>query len=316
MTPSLFDLPLRLSDAASLAPLLFEQLGSRPVPVTSEQRQRVAARAGGLRFNALQPCYGSLERDPVHPSACYVCVDAIDGQHLLLRVAPASTPSSGLFPRSILIGRTFIGREETVFNVVPFGPGDHDNIQTFAAQLNPAFQPKGLGAKAVIRYTADAPARSFPLALEAFSRRANSRPQEELVFVLGVGQDATTFYNETRWAVIRAGWREGYGIQINHTFAGVAGFTRFGIESAADLPSLRRPCDIELITTLLDLEPRLRALKAAGCTVQSVALRDSGPPPEGTEALVREYRAVLNPRSVHVREADGENPTTEDDDGR
>ena len=306
MTPSLFDLPLRLSDAASLAPLLFEQLGSRPVPVTSEQRLRVAARAGGLRFSALQPCYGSLERDPVHPSACYLCVDAIDGQPLLLRVAPASTPSSGLFPRSILIGRTFVGREETVFNVVPFGPGDRDNIQTFAAQLNPAFQPKSLGAKAVVRYTAAAPAISFPLALQAFHRRENSRSQEEPVFVLGAGQDAAAFYNETRWAAIRAGWREGYGIQINHTFAGVAGFTRFGIESAADLPSLRRPCDIELITTLQHLEPRLRALKVTGCTVQSVALRDTEPPPEGTDALVREYRAVLNLRTVHLPEPAGE----------
>ena len=118
VTPSLFDLPLRLGDAALLAPILFEQLGSRPVPVTSEQRVRIASRAGALRFSALRPHYGSLERDPVHPSACYLCVDAIEGEPLLLRVAPAKTPSSGLFPRSILIGRTFIGREEVVFNVV------------------------------------------------------------------------------------------------------------------------------------------------------------------------------------------------------
>lgn len=304
MTPSLFDLPLRLGDAALLAPLLFEQLGSRPVPVTSEQRVRIASRAGGLQFSALKPHYGSLERDPVHPSACYLCVDAIEGEPLLLRVAPAKTPSSGLFPRSILIGRTFIGREEVVFNVVPFGPGDRDQIETFSAQVNPVFRPKVPGARPVLRIYSDQPARTFPSALEGFARGRDSQGREEPVFVLGPGQDAATFYVETLWSAIRAGWREGYGLQANPSTADEAracvGFTRFGIESVEAVRWARRPCDIELLTTVGQMEPGLRALKEAGCAVQSVALPDGEEPGDDTAAVAREYRAVLNLRTIHL----------------
>ena len=304
MTPSLFDLPLRLGDAALLAPILLELLGSRSAPVTSEQRVRVASRATGLRFSALKPSYGSLERDPVHPSACYLCVDAIGGQPLLLRVAPASTPSSGLFPRAILIGRTFIGREEVVFNVVPFGPRDREHIETVSARINRVFQPKVLGARPVLRFTSDAPAQTFPSALENFGRGRTSRNREEPVFVLGQGQNAAEFCLETMWAAIRAGWREGYGVQANPTTADEAracvGFTRFGIESAVAMQWFRKPCDIELLTTIDRMEPNLRALKEAGCAVQSVALLCNQEPQEGIAAIAREYRAVLNLRTIHL----------------
>ena len=304
MTPSLFDLPLRLGDAALLAPILFEQLGSRPVPVTSEQRVRIASRAGALRFSALKPHYGSLERDPVHPSACYLCVDAIEGEPLLLRVAPAKTPSSGLFPRSILIGRTFIGREEAVFNVVPFGPGDGEQIEAFSARVNPAFRPKVLGARPVLRICGDQPTLAFPTALENFARGRDLQGREELVFVLGPGQDAAKFRRETLWSAIRAGWREGYGLQANPSTVEEAraciGFTRFGIESAGAIGWLRRPCDIELLTTLEQMEPGLRAFKEADCAVESVALREGSEPREDSAALAREYRAVLNLRRIHV----------------
>src|SRR5207253_1337652 len=95
VTPTLFDLPLRLGDAAALARILFQQLSTIPVPVTAEQRARIAAQAGGLEFGAMRVWFGSLERDPIHASAWYICVDGVDGQPLLLRIALASTPSSG-----------------------------------------------------------------------------------------------------------------------------------------------------------------------------------------------------------------------------
>jgi hypothetical protein len=134
----LFDLPLRLGDAAALAAILFHELGTKPVAVKAAQRRRIEARSGGLKFTAMRPFFASLERDPVHPSAYYICVDGVESQPLLLRVATASTPSSGLFPKSILIGRTFVGRTEAVFNAIPFGPRDEDAIRTYASIMHPA----------------------------------------------------------------------------------------------------------------------------------------------------------------------------------
>lgn len=127
MTPSLFDLPLRLGDAVTVAGLLLDlPVVSRPI--TDEQRSRLAARAKGLAFTALKPYWPTLERDPIHPSAYYLKVDGIDDQALLLRIAPANTPSSGLFPKAILIGRTYVtppagSRAQTtemVLNAIPY----------------------------------------------------------------------------------------------------------------------------------------------------------------------------------------------------
>jgi len=138
VTPSLFDLPVRLGDAVLLAPLVMDQR-----VFTDDVRKRIASRAGALRFDALKPYYGSLERDPVHPDACYICVDGVDGAPLLLRFAPASTPSSGLFPKSILIGRTFIGPREVVINAIPFGPSDEERIRVFASEVNRVYRGGG-----------------------------------------------------------------------------------------------------------------------------------------------------------------------------
>ena len=208
MTPSLFDLPLRLGDAAALAAILFEQLGTKPVPVRPEQRIRIAARAEAIAFDAMRVWFGSLERDPVHPSAYYICVDGVEGQPLLLRVATVSTPSSGLFPRSILIGRTFVARTEAVFNVVPFGPAHREQLHTFATEVNPAFEPRVLSNRKPVRVTGDVTA-----AIGEQVRRWRAGEREQLLFNAPEGEDSAAFTAATLWAVIRGGWREGYAIQ-------------------------------------------------------------------------------------------------------
>lgn len=139
MTPSLYDLPLRLGDAVMVAGLLLDMpvVGKR---ITGEQRTRLASRARGLTFTAMKPDWSSLERDPIHPAAFYLRVEGVDNQPLLLRAAPATTPSSGLFPKAILIGRSFVTpppgskskTTEMVLNAVPFGPGDDVAHSTFA----------------------------------------------------------------------------------------------------------------------------------------------------------------------------------------
>jgi hypothetical protein len=211
VTPTLFDLPLRLGDTAALAEVLLDVLGALPKPVTDEQRARIASRAGSVRFQNLRVYFGSLERDPVHSAAYYVCVDGIDDQPMLLRVAPSTTPSSGLFPRAILIGRTHLGPREVVINAVPFGPDDRGKIQVFSEQLNKAFLPKPAGMKAVVAVQGDS--STFAGAFETFRKTLKSTGQNQAAFALAEGQDAEEFYFAVVWSAIRIGWREGYALQ-------------------------------------------------------------------------------------------------------
>ncbi|MDP9171569.1 MAG: hypothetical protein M3N54_13200 [Acidobacteriota bacterium] len=90
MTPSLFDLPLRIADAAVLAGILIDCAGAQGTPVTPAIRTRVAARLAAVKFASLRPFAPSLERDPTHPSALYICVDGVDGP------AAAAAGSAGL----------------------------------------------------------------------------------------------------------------------------------------------------------------------------------------------------------------------------
>lgn len=247
MTPSLFDLPLSLGDAAQLASVVLEVSGSQPRPVTDDQRNRTASRLASAVFTAMRPQYASLERDPVHPAACYLCVDGVDNQPLLLRVAPASTPSSGLFPKSILIGRTQTGlgpaSREVVLNAAPFGPADHERIAVFSEQVNPAFQPRPAGSRPAIVVRSRRPAEQFPEVLAAFRRMLKSTGLNQAAFGLSEGQDAVEFYFATVWAAIRSGWREGYALQGPAAIA-IPGVKRKVFESSpevvtrvVDLPS-------------------------------------------------------------------------------
>ena len=74
MTPVPLELPLRPSDAAELANLIFDHAEGKPL--TEETRNRLAGRASAIRLETIKPWFGSLERDPVHPSAYYLAVDA------------------------------------------------------------------------------------------------------------------------------------------------------------------------------------------------------------------------------------------------
>ncbi len=196
MTPSLFDLPVRTNEAAELANLVMENAGERVL--TEEIRQRAAARSKMLTLTGLVPHFGSLERDPVHPSALYLAVDGIEGQPLLLRMAPASTPSSGLFPKAILIGRVRGPKgSELVIGAIPFGPGDHEAIRQFAAEVNPAFQPRPAGNRTALIVKTNKPEAAF----EAFRAVLKQRNLN----LAGI-EDAVS----GTWAAIRTGWREGW----------------------------------------------------------------------------------------------------------
>jgi hypothetical protein len=206
LTPTLFDLPIRTPEAAQLAVLVFEQAGDKPI--TPDVRNRILSRAVLLKLDTIRPYFGSLERDPIHPSAIYLAVDGIEGQPLLLRLAPNATPSSGLFPKSILIGRVpGPGGSELVVNAVPFSHLSAEPIRTFSTQVNRAFLPRPTGSRSAIIIESGHPETVYPAAFAAFRTILTERNLNMAGF--SDPQTAT-------WAAIRAGWREGF-VAANQT---------------------------------------------------------------------------------------------------
>lgn len=200
MTPSLFDLPVRPPEVAKLAVLLFEQVGDKPL--TDELRRRVAGRSALLGLEALAPKFGSLERDPIHPSAFYIAADGLQSRPLLLRIAPCTTPSSGLFPKSILIGRMPGPKGiEIVANAIPFAHTSTEAIEMFVLKINPAFGAQPAGVRSAIIVESATPETMLPAAFEEFRSILKLRG----INLAGAG-NATV----AAWAAIRTGWREGY----------------------------------------------------------------------------------------------------------
>ena len=279
-------------------------------PLTDELRMRLAARASVLRLTSLVPHFGSLGRDPVHPSTYYLAVDGDGGQPLLLHIAPANAPTSSLFPKPLLVGRMpRAGGPEMVINCLPFGPADRGAVEKFAAYTDTRLLPRPLGPRPSMAIESDRPETDFPLALEAF--RGLARRGKRIPVVLA-GPNA---YPGAVWAAIRAGWRQDYSIgativpgsdmaQVREAIRQAAACSRFTVaigrltgsdgdfgpafEAAeAVVIAIReirsalkggRPFDLELDftgsprpTSPADLRSSLEWMKTRGHLVQSVA---------------------------------------------
>ncbi len=173
-----FELPLKASESAALAELVFQQLEGRAID--DEQRNRLVSRAAPLKLESIRPHFGSLQQDPVHTSTYYLAVDAISAsgqaRSLLLRLAMASSPSSGFFPNAILIGRMRPGGgREVVVNAIPFDSTDSEAILTFAQHVDPAFLPRPQGAQPAVAVGNRHPEISLPAAFDAFRRLLKAR---------------------------------------------------------------------------------------------------------------------------------------------
>ena len=220
MTPVPLDLPLRPSEAAELANLIFDHAERKPL--TDDVRNRVAARAAALRLETINPYFGSLERDPVHPGAYYLAVDAIGDSSHLLYMALSTAPTSSIFHRPLLIGRMRrADGPEVVINATPFGPADRQNIDLFVSRIDSAFLPSPRGLRFEIAVAGDAPA-----AFEVF-RAVHKRTGKNVAALTGD-------YHAGLWAAIRAGWRHGYAAIADSTAAGLP-YSRFCVP-AQDLP--------------------------------------------------------------------------------
>ncbi len=243
MTAIPLELPINPKEAGALAEALLEQAEGREL--NEELRARLAARISSLRLSSMEVCAGSLARDPIHRSAYYLAVDGLAGQRpqpLLLRIAPASTPASGLFPDALLILRQRLtSGVEIVVNASRFSARDGEALRTFAEQVDPALLPQPQGTRAAIAAGNRHPEISLPAIFEAYriilkntGLNLASTPQlsatremttdEELARRDGENPTAPGhtrvsighLYHAGLWAAIRAGWREGYTAEADH----------------------------------------------------------------------------------------------------
>lgn len=210
-------LPLKANEAAALADLVYQQLEGRPL--TADLRNRFAARVPQLALETFTAYPGSLARDPIHPSTYYVAIDTHfgdDASPMLLRIAPASAPASGLFPAAMLIGRMRPGGgREIVINAVPFAASDREAVHTFSEQVDRAFLPRPQGPQsAIIVEHSD-----FGAAFRAFRAIFKSTG---LNFAAIAGD-----LDAALWSAIRAGWREGWNAQTTNPNA--ADYTKFSV---------------------------------------------------------------------------------------
>jgi len=233
VSPIPLNLPVRPYEAAELGRLIFEE--AEPGHLTAEIRERLAKRAAALALESVTPYFGSLVRDPVHPSVYYLAVDAAAAEaeersHWLLHIAPAASPTSSVFHMPLLLGRlrTEAGRE-LVVNALPFGPADEDSLDRFTAELDPSVLPRVRGLK---------PAIAVPEGLqEAFAafRKVWKRTGTNLAAVTAAagGAPPRSLYYSSLWAAIREGWREGYSARLeirleDHSHHGPAQTIRSG----------------------------------------------------------------------------------------
>ena len=255
---------MRIGDAGKIATVLYEH-GKRPL--TDDLRNRLGVRASALGLETIKPYFGSLEKDPIHPEVFYLCVDGIDNVPLLMRFAPSFSPSSGLFPKAILIGRLRVGSQETVINALPFGPTDAERIRTFAWEVSTVFIPKVQGSKSTI---------SAPVAPGVFGHfRAIAKPLS--LNVAAVRGDFDTIL----WEAIRSGWREGYSAESDDTAA--VGYSRYILTAGDDL--LAR----------LEAVARARVPLKLGRLFDWELRLEEGVAPETAQKIIEDCRAAGKP---------------------
>ncbi|MCC6538731.1 MAG: hypothetical protein IT162_14340 [Bryobacterales bacterium] len=216
MTPPVFELPIKASEAAAVADIVFQALENRRLQ--EDVRHRLASRGATLGLTSVRPWWGSLAADPVHASVYYLAADGL-GVHgdtlrpLLLRLALASAPASALYPKSLLIGRMRPGGgREVVVNAIDFGPGDAAALETYTQKIDRTFLPRPQASAPALTVVPADPEKESGPAFEAFRLLQRSLGANVASFAARPGLSARTMSAAT-WAAIRAGWREGYSVE-------------------------------------------------------------------------------------------------------
>lgn len=216
MTPPVFELPIKASEAAAVADIVFQALENRRLQ--EDVRNRLATRGSTLGLTSIRPWWGSLAADPVHASVYYLAADGfgINGdtvKPLLLRLALASAPASAFYPKSLLIGRMRPGGgREVVVNAVEFGPGDVTALDTFTQKIDRTFLPRPQASAPALTVVSAEPEKECGPAFEAYRALQRTLGANTASFAARPGLSARTM-SSAMWAAIRAGWREGYSVE-------------------------------------------------------------------------------------------------------
>jgi hypothetical protein len=282
-------LPLKANEAAALADLVYQQLEGNAL--TADLRSRFGARLPQLGLETFTPFPGSLARDPIHPSTYYIAIDTQSGP-MLLRIALASSPASGLFPGAMLIGRMRPGGgREIVINAVPFNFTDHESVRTFAEQVDRAFLPRSQGPQSAIIVEGADSASAF----RAFRAILKSTGLN----LAAIAED----FDVALWSAIRAGWREGWNAQTSEPSGlGASDYTKYSVEGTLEqvdeiYERIRaakggRVFDFEIATTG-DIATALDWMKSRGKPVQFVRVNPGADLREAA-SIARQHNAILS----------------------
>jgi len=300
------ELPLKVSEAVALAGLILKEVEGRVL--TSAVRGRFAGQSKTLPRSSFTVFPGSLQKDPIHPSVYYIAVGTPSepSRTLLLRMALASSPSSGLFPNALLIGRTRTSSgREIVINAIPFAPSDRVNVRTFVERVDTAFAPRPNGTSPAIEVNASLGA------FDAFQTILKSKG-ENLASVCSPQCETAM------WCAIVSGWREGYTASIDITPGDAidTGYSKYNIDASSGIEAVarvygeiqgqRRRFDFEISlasspepTTAREVSLFLEFFKTRGQPAQFIA-PNLGPGAEGLSHLAdvaQSFNAML---SIHA----------------
>ncbi len=216
------ELPLRASEAASLADLILQMGEGRPL--ADDTRNRILARLPSLGLETIRPYMGSLVKDPTHGSTYYLAVDATSAagvtKPFLLHMALSSAPASANFLKPILIGRMRpAGGREIVVNAIPFGPEDISEVLTYSEKLERGFLPRPQTGIPSISITTGDAATDLPAAFEAYRTiqqqlRVNLAAPVRVDDGVAESEALDNYYAAGVWAAIRSGWRDGYTMEV------------------------------------------------------------------------------------------------------
>lgn len=245
MNPIPIDLPVRMSEAAAVAAMVFEELDDRPLDDAA--RTQLTLKSAPLDFASLRPEFRSLESDPGQTSAYFIFVDGISGPEgnssILLHFAP-STGSARLEAfegvRSLGRMRPGGGRELSI-SAIPFASRDHANIRAFIERTGSIFLPRPQGAQSAIATGNRHPEISLPAAFAAFcavqektgknwastvqlsatremtlDENIEARDGENPVAIGHTRVSIRHLFHCGLWAAARSGWRDGYTAEADH----------------------------------------------------------------------------------------------------
>ena len=271
MIPDSLRVPVPAQEASALADLIFQFAEGRRVD--EALRRMLASRASQGALGRLRVPWGSLVPDPVAKSTYYVAADA--PAPVLLHVAIATAPGTGLFPGASLVGfmRTPKGTE-VVVNAIPFGAGESERILTYATKLDRGVMPGPQGVETLFV----AASRDADTAFGQYRAVQRKYGMSVAAWTGGV--------EEGLWGAIRHGWRDGYAMRgeaapATRAFVDASGLSDEELGERIDL--LRRmrgrTFDIDVRfdapgawTRVETLRARLEALRSAGRAVQVVAV--------------------------------------------